>query len=381
MMWHPTPRKLVASLVFCTLAVTPVLSVATGASTLGNDKCGPRLPVSERRAREILASERPFELEDPGLFYSWEHPGWADVSPPESPDGPALDETDTRDALADLLSKRFPCTPDDVRRGLAVFDDPVASQKLPDPSLRAALAALVGTIGEPAIPYLLDDPSVTSIHFGVGFMTEENGVSLRYAVVWGMQTDQIVIDRKDRFSHFGVFSAMLFHEALHIGTDGEGAGEVEEVIATALQALVYMEMVLADPALVEGSEAFTRSLNNHNALLRLNSGPPGSDRMTLLLPGSNVNLDPTAVEPITQFYDLYGRIGAPDDPSFAGRPTPGNELLQTVLEDLAEPGESAPPDAGFDAATVEFLNRNHATLTSAELIAVACILRLDVECD
>ncbi|MEA2598091.1 MAG: hypothetical protein QOF01_4560 [Thermomicrobiales bacterium] len=384
MTWRATQRRLfLASLLAFTVLLAPLLAAATRSTALRAAECTRSLPVSERRAREILKSERPFSLDDHGLFHSWEHPDWEGVPPPESRNGPALSEKETREALRHLLTKRFPCTPEDVHYGLAVYADPVARQKLPDPTLRAALAGLVGTLGEPAILYLLYEAPVTSIHFGVGFAIEDAGVSLRYAATWNSLdgTQQIVFDRKYRFSDFGAFSALLFHEALHVSADDEGAGEPEEVIALSLEALVYAEMLLADPAIAQGSEALTRSLNNHTTLLRLNSGPEGSDRMTLLVPGSDVNIDPTATEPITQFYDLYNRVGAPASEDYTGRETPGNSLLQRVLDDLAEPGESAPRDAGFDAETLDFLNRNHAALTPAELIAVACVLRLDVECD
>jgi hypothetical protein len=384
MTWRATRRRPFLASLFVAILLAPLLAAASQPSALrAAQECDPQLPVSEDDAREILSTERPFSPDDPDLFFSWEHPDWEDVSPPESPDGPALGEVETREALRQFLTKRFPCTPEAVRDGLAIYGDPVARQKLPDPTLRAALAALVGTLGEPAILYLLFEAPVTSIHFGVGFAIEEGGVSLRAAATWGALdgTQQIVFDRKDRFSHFGAFSALLFHEALHVSTDNEGAGEFEEVIAFSLEALVYMEMLLADPTIALGTDGLTRYLNNHTALLRLNSAPEGSDRMTLLVPDSDVNIDPTAVEPITQFYDLYNLIGAPAIEDYAGRETPGNSLLQDVLENLSEPGEDAPADAEFDADTLEFIDRNHATLSPEELVAVACILRLDAECD
>ena len=359
------------------------LPVATGVAGQRDAECAPSLPVTDRDARDLLANDRPFAPDDLELFHSWDHPDWEDVPLPDSPKGPALDEAEIRADLSDFLTKRFPCSPEDVRAGLAVYGDPVARHKLPDPTLRAALAALVGTLGEPAILHLLYEAPVTSIHFGVSFLPEEDGASLRHAATWISLdgTQQIVVDRKDRFVHFGAFSALLFHEALHVSTDGEGAGEVEEVIALSLEALVYMDMLLTDPSIAQGDDWLTRSLNNHTALLRLNSGPAGSDRMTLFVPDSEVTIDPTAVEPITQFADLYNLIGGREDVDYAGRETPGNPLLQTVLNDLAESGESPPRDANFDVKTLDFLDRNHATLTAAEVIAVACILQLDIPCD
>jgi hypothetical protein len=378
-----TLQRPVLAALLTLVMLTPLLAAVPQSAAQRGTECSPTLPVSERAASRMLKRERPFTPGELAVFHSWEHPDWADVPLPESADGPAPGETETREALRDLLTRRFPCAPEQVQDGLAIYGDPVARQKLPDPTLRAALAALVGTHGEPAILYLLFEAPVSSIHFGVGLMVEDGGVSFRSASTWIAPdgTQQIVFDRTYRFSHFGAFSALLFHEALHVGMDDEGAGEIEEVIALSLEALVYMEMLLADPEIAHGGDWLTRSLNNHTALLRLNSGPDGSDRLTLFVPDSDVTIDPTAVDPITQFYDLYNRIGAPANADYAGRETRGNVLLERVLEELAEPGESVPRDTGFDADTLDFLNRNHATVTPAELIAVACVLRLNVECD
>jgi hypothetical protein len=343
----------------------------------------PALPVDDERASRILAEERPFGLTEPDLFHSYANPDLADAAPLEIPRGPELSEEETRDALRDLLERRFPCSPDRVRDGLAVYGDPQAQQKVPEPALRAALAALTGTLGEPAIRYLLYQAPVTLVHFGV-LMWPGDGWPWRMAGAVGLTdgTLQIVMPHEFRFLPFAAFSALLFHEILHTGARTEIAGLPEEAVAIALEALVYMEMLLVEPALAELPDRLTRDSNNRTALVRLNSGPQGTDRLTLFVPSSDVDIDPTAVEPLTEFYEYYVALGyGSDDPQFRERETAGNPLLRAILPALAEPGASPPAEADFDEETVAFVDQNQAVLSPAELIAVACILKLDVPCD
>jgi hypothetical protein len=338
--------------------------------------------VSDERASRILAEERPFAPTDRDLFMSYQHPDWADVAPIVFADGPALSEEETREELRAFLERRFPCSPQRVRDGLAVYGDPMARQKVPEPALRAALAALTGTVAEPAIEHLLRRAPVTLIHFGV-FLVPGDGEPVAMAGRFSLMdgTEQIVIDRSYRFAPFPALSPLLAHEALHTGSDDNDDGLAEETVASAIEALVYMEMLLTDPTLAELPDELTRFNNNLLAVIRLNSAPPGSDRLTLFVPGSDENIDPTAVEPLTEFYEYYVRYGSTTGPGFRERETDGSWLLQQVLENLAEPGEEPPADAVFDEETLDFLDRNHAVFSPAELIAVACFLKLDVPCD
>ena len=367
----------VAAIALCVALVggggTPV-----GGRAMTSD-CEPSLPVDDEQASRILTEERPFAPTNRDLFFTYEHPDWADAAPPDEVDGPGLNEEETRAALRAFLEGRFPCASGRVQEGLGVYGDPVARQKFPEPTLRAALAALTGTLGEPAIQFLLYRTPVTLVNFGIYV---EGGVPARVAGTYNSPdgTREIVFDRLYRFAPFGAFSALLVHEALHIGVDDDTAGLPEEAVASAVEALVYMEMLLTDPTLARLPDELTRFSSNHLALVRLNSGPPGTDRLTLFVPGSEVNVDPLAVEPLTEFYGFYDRYGAPDDPGFRDRETEGNWLLREILERLAEPGESPPADADFDAATLGFVDQNQAVLSAAELIAVACILDLDVPC-
>ncbi len=349
--------------------------------------------LDEASASEILATERPFAPTNLDLFVSWDIEDWADVAPIADAKGPAPTEQATYQELRVFLKRRFPCSPHRVLEGLAVFTNPIARHKIPDPTLRAALAALTGTLGEPAVDFLLYRAAVSTIHFGVvifyGEGWPQGWPATAYAAPDG--TSEIVFDGRYRFNPFGTLSALLFHEAMHvehpaIGKPGdlpEPAGLPEEATAIALETLVYMQMLLTDPSLARLPDQLTRGGGNYQALVRLNSGVAGTDRLNLFVPDSDVDIDPLGTEPLTEFYRYYGDngAGAQDPAEWQTRETRGNSLLTTVLATLAEPGQTPPPRPDFDRATLDFIDQNQSVLSPGQLIAVACILELDVPCE
>jgi hypothetical protein len=375
------PERIWVSLLLVMLIVGPSAGPLVSPSAVAAVPCETVLPVTDGRARELLASERPFAPTNRDLFLNFDNPAWTDVAPLDFPDGPAPSEEETKAALRALLQRRFPCAPDRMLDGIKVFDNPLVRQKVPEPTLRAALAALTGTLGEPAIDFVTYQSPVTLIHFGV-YLLDGEGIPTHVAGVYTYPDDtiQILIDRRYRYLPFTALSALLFHESLHAGLDNDEAGLSEEAVASALESLVYMQMLLVDPSIATLPDDLTRFGGNHQAVVRLNSGPTGSDRLTLFVPESDQNIDPLAVEPLTEFYTYYLRYNAPDDADFAQRETTGNLLLQTVLVALAEPGAAPPTDPNFDQATLTFVDQNQAVLSPAELIAVACILQLNVPC-
>lgn len=382
------------SLVFVSLC----LSLVTGgggsaAQTASKVSCGASRPLSDAAASKLLASRRPFTPTDKDRFLSYDNPAWARAAPFRLLSGPELSAQATRAKLRAFLEKRFACAPQRVLDGLAIFDNPLARQKIPDPTLRAALAALTGTLGEPAIDYLLLRAPVSAIYFGIIITYQdgvpESNVASPYALPDG--TWVIVFDSLYRYDPFGAFSALLFHEALHIeapragsgaGIKPDGVGLPEEATAVSLESLVYMQMLLTDPTLATLPDPLTRGANNHIALVRLNSGVKGTDHLNLFIPGSTVNIDPLAVTPLTEFYEYYVRYGydGRDEAAWSTRETHGNPLLGAVLPALAEPGHLPPAAPDFDRTTLKFIDQNQAALSPADLIAVACILKLDVPC-
>jgi hypothetical protein len=383
-------RRLRALIVLLSLTVATGFPVARPAAAMPCQ--GASRLVDAAAASTILATDRPFVPGDRDLFFSFERADWADAAPIHNAQGPGLTEQETRDSLRAFLERRFPCSPDRVRDGLAVFANPTARLKIPDPTLRAALASLTGTLGEPAIAYLLYQAPVAAVHFGTVVFP---GESIPQDVPASAMQEpggvyEIVFDGRHRFDPFGDFAALLFHEALHVESPipdsspdakPNGVGLPEEATAVALETIVYMQTLQTDPTLALLPDELTRG-NNHLALVRLNSGTIGTDRLNIFLPGSDVNIDPLAAEPLTEFYEFYARsnFGGPGDAEWRAYETRGNRLLAAVLRALAEPGHTSPKRPDFDRATLDFIDQNLAVLSPADLVTVACTLKLDLPC-
>lgn len=383
-------RLLVLASVCCSLVLGGGVQAA---QTTATGSCGSARLMDDAAASRILATKRPFTPADRNLFLSYDNPDWAKAAPPRLAPGPGLTEQATREKLRAFLQRRFSCAPQRVLDGLAVYDNPLARQKIQDPTLRAALAALTGTFGEPAIDYLLLRSPVAAVYFGIVIHYQEGTPGGNSATPYALPDGSwvIVLDSAYRYDPFGAFSALLFHEALHIespragsgaGIKPDGVGLPEEATAVSLESLVYMQMLLTDPTLATLPDQLTRGANNHLVLDRLNSGVAGSDRLTIFVPKSKVNIDPLAVKPLTEFYEYYARYGydAPDKAAWSKRETHGNPLLAAVLPAIAEPGQLPPVSPDYDRATLNFIDQNQAVLSPGQLLAVACILKLDVPC-
>src|SRR6478609_11083046 len=123
------------------LTLTMPLSVLTRPSLpAAAASCRLMLPNHNGQASQILSQLRPFAPRDRAFFYTYELPDWKDAPPLKETQGPGLTEEEIRMALRAFLERRFPCSSDRVQDGMSVYGDPVARQKFPDPTLRAALA-------------------------------------------------------------------------------------------------------------------------------------------------------------------------------------------------------------------------------------------------
>ena len=383
--------------VFLLLAAATVnthASVRAAISVAAADApCDPSQPFDDAAAREILATERPFYPAERDLYISYDNPDWIGAAPPTHMRGPGQTEQEIKEELRAFLELRFPCEPWRVLDGLQVFDNPLAQQKIPDPTLRAALAALTGTIGEPAIDFLLFDAPVSSIFFGVVIHRWEGIPPGETATVYNMPdgTWVIVFDSRFRYNSFKTLSALLFHEAFHIeipdaevdpSVVADGAGAYEENAAIALEGIAYMQMLLTDPSIAHLPDTLTRGANNALALVRLNSGEAGTEGLNLYLPDSTNDIDPIYGGVLTQFADYYAaQFDKVDKEDWLSLETQGNALLERVLPLLVEPGEEAPQKPDFDQATLTFLDQPQVVLGPSDLIAVACIIGLDLPCD
>jgi hypothetical protein len=157
---------------------------------------------------------------------------------------------------------------------LALWDDPTAREVFTsvgtfEPQLLAALLALAGTIGEPAIDAVLDGERSTGYPVKVRYA--EQPVDLTAQVKKSAETDEVLIrfSPTARNEQFEILSPIMAHEVIHFGElDG---GQNEEVIAFGVEFCVWAQQLLAAPDLVRIRSARSRFANSL-LLALLNSG-------------------------------------------------------------------------------------------------------------
>lgn len=271
--------------------------------------------LDETAALALLARP-PAPPRDPGLFSadSEAGPGVYPQGPPMRPaSGPAWDAARARAALAAVLPD-----PDERARGLAAFDDPGLARRLPDPGVRAGLAALTGTAGEPL----------------VGEAAEGRTPAVRYGVIEepsrvvgpdpGGDPGLRIVNARYRAEHPALLAGSLVH-ALLAGEPPRG--HAQEALLHGLLAAVHLQLLARAPRLAGlGTELSRRQ--NALALSLLNSRPARSPRIRLIAPDGPGTIPGGA--PGMQTPDFWSIPFAPAEP----RSAPAPEALRAVLRRL-----------------------------------------------
>jgi hypothetical protein len=225
----------------------------------------------EAAVTAVLARD-PRPPREPGLFTSnvlFGEPGIYPDGPPMTPaSGPGLDDAAARVALRELAD----VLPAGARTPVDAFDDPALRRVAAEPLVRAGLAALVGTVVEPALDALL---AAQGEPIGLG-PTASPGRVVGPAADGG---GRCVNDRY-RAEHPALVTPSLAHALLW---SGPGAGRCEEVALHALTAMVHAQWVARRPALAHLGTELARRQNSLLVTL-LHSRDAGSAAVTLVAP-------------------------------------------------------------------------------------------------
>ena len=285
--------------------------------------------------------------------------------------------------LDDYLSAEFPGDEASQSAARAVFDDASAKSKIPNPSLRAALAGLKGTAAAPAIDYILNAelagsvPKVKEVRFA-HCNGEEAALSVcsstGIAQVRGIEVAQghqtvILFNSQYQAENPFLFVSPLAHEVLH---EDASVRNYEEATNHSLQHLVYLRQLARHGNLARLRTQLSRIFNTLG-LMRFNSGvgaPLGlyaANSGRAVLPGS-----PT--RPQTSWWQLF------DNGDTAT--TPGNDVLASYLANTHTAGAPSCSGTTFNKALLDCIDQNgNDGLTSAELLAAARALKLDFDSD
>lgn len=192
--------------------VGATIGATAGVSLLRSQGVAAR-QLDESAANEVM-TRRPFAPTDIELLNPSAYPDASEMTPAS---GPEPTEGEARDILEDSFDDGFPRANQRRRRALAVFDDPAAIAKVSHSSLRAALAALVGTFAEPAIETILHgtqpsgDPLFNTVQF---FDLTSRGTQLYAFVETDLSTGETYIAFEALYASENplLFARMMVHE-------------------------------------------------------------------------------------------------------------------------------------------------------------------------
>lgn len=328
-----------------TVAVAALVAGCGGAAALPGPAPKATSPAATAEA-PLLGG--PLAPVDPDLFGPPYYPDAAQLAPAP---GPPLT---AEEALAEARSLVAARSPELAAEAGRLYGDPRLMERIPDPGLRAAAVSLLGTIAQPALDWLLDGPFV-AVELG---SFDGPAIARSFA---GADGQRIVVHERFRAERPGLLSVVLAHEALH--ADGE-ASDVEELIATALQALVHLQQLLADPTLAAERTELAQSVDAWT-LIRLNTRARGSAELRLVLADGGPSVLPGGLD--RPYFAAFFDPGAPA--------TPGNPYLAALLAAVA-PDVAVSAAPGFDIGTVRFLDANQGVLGDGQLARGAALLGL-----
>jgi hypothetical protein len=284
-------------------------------------------------------------------------------APLPAEDGETSDDA-ARGEIARVMRRRFRRADPEraVQDALVLYDSTVLRRITGDQVvLRAALAELKGSLGEPVLRFLFTTDRPVRIAFGSPSRDGAAGEAR------GNGHDLSVVVRDDyRHEAPAVSAHLVFHELLH---QNGPAYLPEETVNNALDARVLVEMLRDAP------EAFARPTrvvesSRYKALLQLNTRR-----------GRQLTVNAADAAEVTPGFEgppvasLAAALRTGDDNVYAGlddAPTPGHATLVDVLRGVAREGD-VPADAAFDAATVALLERFAGLSLCDQLIAAEAI--------
>ncbi len=296
-------------------------------------------------ASQIL-SQRPFPIRPEFARYYLEayYPAIAgpDVhsGPRERPEGEIVA------MLQAYLRRQFPGDTAAQADALRIYGSDVARNKVPSPTLRAAVTGLKGTFAEPAIDFLLSD-RVSKIVFDYA---HENQSLVEFYHRWATANVrngklEYFLQPENSGTYPFIFTAILAHEALH--EDNRVAG-AEEMIAKAVENWMIIQIASRHPDIMQTDKLSRRLISG--AMILYNSGT-GAHVGGLYQTNRDALIPPNSAHYARNWAHNAIKIYANWD-----TPTPGNNLLRQCMLNLGIPVQGTPDFskdtlALFDRAT------------------------------
>jgi hypothetical protein len=167
------------------------------------------------------------------------------------------------------------------QQAINLYNNATVRGIVPNANLRAALASLVGTVGEPAIDSMINGDNPTGKPWTViDFSSETRNNTLVAETLLRTDTNRLrtLFKEEYRGEPFQALAGYIAHETLH--TDFN-AGQQEEIIANVVENMIYAQHVLGFRGWVFSNTQLTQQ-GNAELMALLNSGQQVFPRVGLL---------------------------------------------------------------------------------------------------
>lgn len=319
-------------------------------------------------------ASRAFKWTNPDLFLPSIFP---QADAPTTASG-TLDEATVEPQLEAFLQKKVDAgtiTQAEMDAAMARFNDPIDSQRIPDPNLRAALLSLVGTFAQQAIAVFLDGANLSGEPYTIVAFAETSPDAV-IADTQVTDNGRLRTRVKPQFAGepFQVLSGVLAHEAMH---QDATPGLQEEIIGNVFETLIWAEQFQIDATPAFSGTALVADQNTE-LLALLNSGRGAFPNVgTLTAP---------LVNDLGVFYGAQDQTGGAytsydnfirrqyEARGAVSRSTPGNPTLDIYMDAFTEESALGVP---FSEELITILDRSvHNVLTFDKAMHAADHLEL-----
>ncbi len=254
-------------------------------------------------------------------------------SPMAPAPGPEPTASQVKSQLTSFLKERFGSNQSEIDKALATFNSPKAKSLIPDPTIRAAFAAMRGTTFQPTIDYFLTSGRFTGIQSAQTIRTTDIAETTQ-----NFTTQERTITVNDRYRNepFAYMVAALGQEIQHSTIPSNGGSEAFLNFETAV---VMNEVLAVHPKLAYLDTELARR-SNEETMMFLNSRHPGSAENVIIAPDGLGLFPGSPVDTKKDVWSNYGGCCTSEAPSVA----------RTVLKSIL-PGVHLPDPLNYDEST------------------------------
>ena len=333
------------ALVVCSLALA--LGTPASAKTL----------TANQIANKVLALKqtKPAKLR---LFSTYFYPSGPSMVPAS---GPKPSKAQARQRLKNYFQSQRGGSSGRTSRALALYDNPNVTDKIPDPTLRAAFAGMVGTIFEPTINDFLKRHVFTGVGYGPTFPTNAIAQSQPDSPA-GAGKRKITVNSRYARESFEPLIAIMGHEIQH---NDQANTNAEEAVMSEETAMVRAQVLSGHPELAYKGTELARRINDF-ALVLQNSRHPGSPNPVIFAP-DGLGAMPGSPSNVPDMWSALNGSGS--------SPAPG--VSRAIFKNILRTGTKIPNPLSFNLSSAKLFEKlNDKWLSDVGRLQISVLLQL-----